>query len=182
MKIKIILLLFMISSLFITGCASNEFKDDPLNTVETLDLEKYLGRWYEIARFQSGFEKNIYGATAEYSLREDGRIQVINSGFKKSLDGPYKAVKAVAWRPNDEIPGALKVKFFSLFTSDYLVIALDDENYEWALVGSNSRKYIWFLSRTPNLSEEIFSKLKNIAIEEGYDLSNLFLVPQKLRE
>jgi len=182
MKIKILLFVLIITSLFFISCASNEFKDDPLNTVENLDLEKFLGRWYEIARFQSGFEKNVFGATAEYSLREDGRIKVVNSGFKKSLDGPYTSVKAVAWRPNDEIPGALKVKFFSLFSADYLVIALDEENYDWALVGSNSRKYIWFLSREPTLDEDIFIKMKEIAIKEGYDLSNLFLVPQKARE
>jgi len=175
-------LLLLLSTIFITSCASNEFANDPLETVETLDLERYLGRWYEIARYQSGFEKNIYGATAEYTLRDDGRIQVINSGFKKSLDGPYTKVKAVAWRADDNVAGALKVKFFSLFTSDYLVFGLDDENYEWALVGNNSRKFIWFLSRTPEISSERLEMMKKIAVEQGYDLSSLFYVPQKERE
>lgn len=180
-KIKITLLL-VISIIFLSSCATNEFADDPLETVGSLDLERYLGRWYEIARYQSGFEKNIYGATAEYSLREDGRIQVVNSGFKKRLDGSYTSVKAVAWRPDDMIPGALKVKFFSLFTSDYLVFGLDEENYEWALVGNNSRKFIWFLSREPTISQETLEIMKNIAVEQGYDLSKLFFVPQKERE
>ena len=180
-KINISIML-LISLIFLSSCATNEFADDPLETVESLDLERYLGRWYEIARYQSGFEKNIYGATAEYSLREDGRIQVVNSGFKKSLDGKYTSVKAVAWREDDNVPGALKVKFFSLFTSDYLVFGLDQDNYEWALVGNNSRKFIWFLSRKPTISPETLEMMKLIAIKEGYDLSKLFYVPQKERE
>jgi lipocalin len=178
----ILTMLLLMSTLFITSCATNQFEGDPLETVESLDLERYLGRWYEIARFQSGFEKNIYGATAEYSLRKDGRIQVINSGFKNNLDGKYTQVKAVAWREDDNVPGALKVKFFSLFKSDYLVFGIDEENYEWALVGNNNRSFIWFLSRTPEISDETLEMMKDIAIEQGYDLTDLFFVPQKERE
>lgn len=183
MKFKFIFVLLIVVSILLVGCASdNKFEGDPLETVETLDLNRYLGRWYEIARFQSGFEKKIYGATAEYSLKDDGRIKVVNSGFKNRLDGTYKAVNAVAWRPDDSVQGALKVKFFSLFTSDYLVFAIDEENYDWALVGNNNRNFIWFLSRTPDLDEETFEYMKSIAIEQGYDLSQLFIVPQKARE
>ncbi len=182
-KSKILItLLLLISSIFITSCATNEFAGDPLDTVDSLDIERYLGRWYEIARFQSGFEKNIYGATAEYSLRDDGRVKVVNSGFKKSLDGKYTSVKAVAWRPDDSVPGALKVKFFSLFKADYLVFGLDQENYEWALVGNNSREFLWFLSRVPEITPELQEKMIQMALEQGYDLSDLFYVPQKLRE
>ncbi len=177
-----IALLLITSAVFITGCATNEFADDPLETVQALDIERYLGRWYEIARFQSGFEKNIVGATAEYSLRDDGRVQVVNSGFKKDLDGKYTSVKAVAWRPDDNVPGALKVKFFGLFTSDYLVFGLDEENYEWALVGNNKREFIWFLSRTPEIEPELLEKMKEMALAQGYDLTDLFFVPQKERE
>ena len=121
------------------------------------------------------------GATAEYSLRDDGQIQVLNSGFRNTLDGKYTSVKAVAWRPDDSIPGALKVKFFGLFTSDYLVFGLDEVDYQWALVGNNSRDFIWFLSRTPEVSPELLDHMRDIAVEQGYDLSELFLVPQKSR-
>jgi lipocalin len=76
----------------LTGCATNQFSGEPLQTVDELALEGYLGSWYEIARFQKSFEKNIYGTTAEYSLRDDGRIQVVNSGFKNSLDGENTSV------------------------------------------------------------------------------------------
>ena len=178
----LIVLLIIISSIFVTSCATSEFADDPIKTVGSLDLERYLGRWYEIARFQSGFEKNIYGATAEYSLREDGRVDVVNSGFKNNLDGKYTSVKAVAWRPDDSIPGELVVKFFSLFKGEYLVFGLDEENYEWAIVGNNNRNFLWFLSRTPEISQELQDKMEQLAIEQGYDLSELFYVPQKLRD
>jgi lipocalin len=153
----------------------------PLATVAPVDVERYLGRWYEIARFQHRFEKSIVGATAEYSLRDDGRIRVLNSGFKKELSGPYTQVTAVAWVPDAARPGALKVKFFGLFASDYLIFGLDQENYSWALVGSDRRDFLWFLARTPEISEELFAAMKDIARAQGYDLSSLFKVPQKPR-
>ena len=167
--------------LALAGCASVPSGMQPLDLVDSVDVQKYLGRWYEIARFQSGFEKSIVGATAEYSLRPDGRIQVVNSGFKKALDGTYTEVKAVAWVPDTAVPGALKVKFFGLFTSDYLIFGLDQAGYSWALVGNNERKFIWFLSRTPTVSDELLAKMKAIATSQGYDLSGLYLVPQKAR-
>ncbi|HWR12660.1 MAG TPA: lipocalin family protein [Rectinemataceae bacterium] len=153
----------------------------PLDLVPALDLQRYLGRWYEVARYQHGFEKTLVGATAEYALRDDGRISVLNSGFKKTLEGKYTDVKAVAWRPDEAVPGALKVKFFGLFTSDYLVFGLDDEDYQWALVGNNSRKYLWLLSRTPEVAPELLEKMKGMAEAQGYDLSRLYIVPQKAR-
>jgi lipocalin len=163
------------------SCVSSRSTNDPLETVETLDLEKYLGRWYEVARYQHPFEKTLVGATAEYTLREDGKVQVVNSGFKKTLDGKYSDVKAVAWRPDETQPGKLKVKFFGLITSDYLVFALDEVDYQWALVGQDSRDFLWFLSRTPQVSDELLEKMKAMASAQGYDLTDLFLVPQKAR-
>lgn len=156
-------------------------KTSPLVLVPQLDAQRYLGRWYEIARYQHSFEKTLVGATAEYSLRPDGQINVVNSGFKKTLDGKYTSVKAVAWIPNRANPSALKVRFFNFFAADYLVFGLDAVNYEWALVGDNSRKYLWFLARTPTISPELFNKMKEIALSQGYDLSLLYEVPQKLR-
>ena len=167
--------------LTLAGCASVSSGMQPLKTVDSVDVQKYLGRWYEIARFQHGFEKNIVGATAEYSLRPDGRIQVVNSGFKKNLDGRYSEVKAVAWVPDSSKPGALKVKFFNLFTSDYLIFGLDQDKYSWALVGGDSRDFLWFLSRTPTVTNDLLEKMKSIAVSQGYDLSGLYLVPQKAR-
>lgn len=181
MKSSTLTALTTLSVLLLGGCASIPQGLGPLDTVPGVDVQKYLGRWYEIARFQHRFEKSIVGATAEYSLRDDGRIQVLNSGFKKDLTGAYSEVKAVAWVPDAARPGALKVRFFGLFTSDYLIFGLDSENYSWALVGSNTRKFLWFLARTPEISEELFSRMKEIARSQGYDLSGLYRVPQKAR-
>ena len=153
----------------------------PLDTSGGLDPARYMGRWYEVARFQHVFEKSLVGATAEYSLNENGTVAVLNSGFKKSLDGKYSSVKAVARVPDPSRPRRLKVKFFGLFESDYLVFGLDEENYSWALVGADDRKFLWFLSRTPQVEPELLEKMKSIAEAQGYDLSGLYLVPNKAR-
>jgi lipocalin len=152
-----------------------------MQTVKCLDLDRYLGSWYELARYPHGFEKNLVGVKADYSLRQDGRISVVNSGLKKGLDGKLTEVKAVAWRPDEAKSGRLKVKFFSLFTSDYLVIGLDEENYQWAVVGDDDRQSLWFLCRTPSVDTAVLDRMKAIAHERGYDLGPLFLVPQKER-
>ena len=152
-----------------------------LQLVQALDPVRYAGRWYEIARFQHGFEKNLVGVTAEYSLRKDGRLDVLNSGFKKDLDGKYSSVRAVAWVPDSSRPGALKVRFFGLFASDYLVFGLDQANYSWALVGNNSRDFLWFLAREPTISPELMAAMKKQAEVQGYDTSKLYEVPQKAR-
>ena len=166
----------------LAGCASVPPRGmAPVNLVDDVHVERYLGRWYEIARYQTGFEKNIYGATTEYSLRQDGRIQVVNSGYKNSLDGNYTEVRAVAWVPNPEVPAALKVRFFSLFAADYMIIGLDGENYDWAVVGNNSRDFLWFLSRTHVIDESLYRKMEDIARSEGFDVESLYRVPQKPR-
>jgi len=152
-----------------------------LITVPSLDIARYLGRWYEIARFAHGFEKKLVGVTAQYTMRADGRIQVVNSGFKHKLGGTYTKAKAIAWRPDDAVPGALKVRFFHLFASDYLVFGLDDEHYTWALVGDRDLSSLWFLARTAEISPELLEQMKGIALKQGYDLSNLTMVEQQER-
>jgi apolipoprotein D and lipocalin family protein len=151
----------------------------PLTLVKSLDPARYTGTWYEIARFQQGFEKSLVGVTTEYAIRPDGRIDVLNSGLKKDLNGKLSSIKALAWRPDDSKPGALKVRFFGLFAADYFVFGLDETDYQWALVGNDSRNFLWFLSRSPSISPELLDKMKAIAEGQGYDLSKLYLVPQK---
>ncbi|HOX18631.1 MAG TPA: lipocalin family protein [Spirochaetales bacterium] len=171
-------LLMALAALAPAGLAAQKLP--PLETVPVLDANRYVGRWYEIARFQHSFEKTLVGATAEYALRDDGRISVLNSGFKRTLDGRYTKANAVAWVPDPARPGALKVKFFGLFTSDYLVMGLG-EDYDWAVVGNDDREYLWFLARTPTIAPELLERMKAIALAQGYDLSGLYLVPQKER-
>lgn len=172
--------LFAVSAL-LSGCASSPAAPPPLRTVERLDPDRYLGRWYEIARFRHRFERDLVGVTAEYARRPDGRISVVNSGFKGTLDGKYSEAKAVAYVPDPGKPGRLKVSFFRPFYADYLVFGLDDVDYSWALVGSDDRKYLWFLSRTPTVDDATFALMRSIAEGQGYDLSGLYHVPHRLQ-
>jgi apolipoprotein D and lipocalin family protein len=87
----------------------------------------------------------------------------------------------VAWIPDPSKPSALKVQFFWPFAADYLVFGLDQENYQWAVVGANNRKYLWFLARTPTIDPALLDQMKEIAVSQGYDLSGLYQVPQKER-
>ncbi|MGA2641262.1 MAG: lipocalin family protein [Spirochaetia bacterium] len=181
MKASQPLLISSLAALTLFGCAGIPRGLAPLRLVESVDIQKYLGRWYEIARFTHRFERSLVGVTAEYSIRDDGRIQVINSGFRKSLDGKHTDAKGVAWIPDPRRPAALKVSFFWPFAADYLIFGLDQDNYSWALVGDNSREYLWFLARMPEISDELLQKMQQLARDQGYDPSRLDKVPQKPR-
>jgi apolipoprotein D and lipocalin family protein len=171
----------LLAALALFGCAGTPRGLGPLRLVDALDVQRYLGRWYEIARFTKSFERDLVGTTAEYGLRPDRRIQVVNSGFRGTLDGPYTEARGTAWAPDPRRPAALKVSFFWPFAGDYLVFGLDQEGYSWALVGSDSRDYLWFLARTPEISDELFQKMRQLAEDQGYNLKDLYKVPQKPR-
>ncbi|HSM49423.1 MAG TPA: lipocalin family protein [Draconibacterium sp.] len=146
------------------------------STVKELDLQRYLGTWYEIARFDHRFERGLVGVTATYSMREDGKIRVLNQGFKNTLDGELSVAEGKAKLTGE--PGKLKVSFFWIFYADYLVMELD-ENYQWALIGSTSDKYLWILSRTSKLDESTKNLILEKARNRGYDTSKLIWVEQK---
>ena len=172
---KIISLLVI---LVLTGNCDNSSTKVDNSAVNELDLQRYLGTWYEIARFDHPFERNLVGVTATYELRDDGKIRVINKGYKNSLDGKLKTAKGKAKRPNpEEEPGKFKVAFFLFFYADYIVMELD-ENYEWALIGSSGDDYLWILSRTPQPVKSVVDKIVNLARKRGYDTSRLIWVEQ----
>ena len=143
--------------------------------IPDLDLYRYLGLWYEIARFDHSFERDMNNVTAEYLLRADGKIDVINSGWK---GGKYKVADGKARQPDPKgDPAHLEVSFFLFFYSDYNVLMLDDD-YQVALVGSGSPKYLWILSRTPDVSTEVLDAVLKEASDRGYDTSKLIWVDQ----
>ena len=142
------------------------------STVKTLDLNSYLGTWYELARFDHSFERGLQEVMTFYELREDGKIDVINSGIK---NGKYKVAYGKA-KLTDEI-GVLRVSFFGPFYSDYRVLMLDDD-YEYALVGGKNDKYLWILSRNPELEDEDYDKILTEATRRGYDISRLIWIEQ----
>jgi lipocalin len=163
--------------LIFPGCQSQKSEKMDYSTVKELDIQHYLGTWYEIARFDHSFEQNLMGVTATYSLRGDGKIKVVNQGYKNTPDGELSRAEGKA-KPTDE-PGKLKVSFFWIFYADYFVLELD-ENYQWALIGSSNDKYLWILSRSPKLEENTLNYILEKAKQRGYDTSKLIWVEQKV--
>jgi lipocalin len=158
------------------GCQTEKKPKMNKETVKELDLNRYLGTWYEIARFDHRFERGLVGVTATYSLRDDGKIKVLNQGQKNSLDGELSVAEGKAKLTGD--PGKLKVSFFWIFYADYFVLELDND-YQWALIGSRSDKYLWILSRTPQLEDNVKNLILHKAAKRGYDTSKLIWVEQK---
>ncbi len=146
--------------------------------VKELDIERYLGKWYEISRFDHKFERGLVGVTASYSYREDGKIKVVNRGFKETIDGQQSEATGKAKIPDLNVPSKLKVSFFWFFYGDYFVLELED-NYQWAIIGSSSDNYLWILSRTPQMDEGLYNELLNNLTNRGYDISKLIRVEQK---
>ncbi len=148
------------------------------STITTFDLDRYLGKWFEIARYDHAFERGLVGATAEYTLREDGMIKVLNSGHLYTLDGKFKESIGKAKLNKNGKPGQLRVSFFGPFYSDYYILDLASD-YSYSVVGSSSPKYLWILSRTPQLTPEVQSKIIKDLQKRGYDMSKLIWVEQK---
>lgn len=147
--------------------------------VQELDIEKYLGTWYEIARFDHSFERGLQGVKANYTLRKDGKIKVINSGYKGSLSGKYAEAIGKAKIPNPKSePAKLKVSFFWIFYGDYFVLELD-KNYQWAVIGSSSDKYLWILCRTPQMETSTYAMLIENLENRGYKVNKLIKVKQE---
>lgn len=146
--------------------------------IKNFDLNRYLGRWYEIARFPHPFEKGLVGVTATYSLRPDGRVKVENAGYKGTLEGERDTAVGKAKLAGKPDEGHLKVSFFLFFYADYFIMDMDP-GYQWALVGSKSDKYLWILSREPFMNDETYNAILDKARSLGYDLSELYRVPQK---
>ena len=154
------------------GCAATAKDKPPLTVVDSVDLERYLGKWYEIASYPAWFQKGCSGSTAEYSLLPDGKIQVVNRCRKDSLDGPLKESKGKAEVAETATNAKLKVWFFWPFKGNYWIIDLDPD-YRWAVVGEPSRKYLWILSRTPTLAEAVYQGILERLKDKGYDPARL---------
>ena len=150
-------------------------KDVDNSTVEEFDLERYLGTWYEIARFNHSFERGMDNAMAEYILQDDGTVFVMNTAWK---DGKFKVAEGKAkYKDPEGNPGALKVSFFWFFYSEYNVM-LVDKDYTISLVGSKKENYLWILSRTPVPDQDLLQSVLEEAEARGYDTSKLIWVDQ----
>ncbi len=153
-----------------------------LQTVDYVELDHYLGKWYELARFEQKFQKGCTATTAQYSLRKDGDIKVVNSCRLESPNGELKESEARAWIVDDTTNAKLKVQFFltrirlPFFAGNYWILDLGDEQngpYSHAIVGDDSGDYLWILARTPNVSSQKYEELVNKAKSLGFDTSKL---------
>lgn len=165
---KYLVTVFLPMWMAMVSCGPGQTVDN--STVPSLDLDRYLGHWYEIARFDHRFERGMEEAEAFYSLRTDGKVDVRNSGVR---DGVRKVSRGKAKLTAD--PARLRVSFFGPFYSDYRVMMLD-EDYQYALVGSKGAQYLWILSRTPQLPAETLQAVLAEASRRGYDTSKLIQV------
>lgn len=178
MKSKVLLLLsvFLIGTVGISCQTNKNSKTMNTTTVSNLDVNRFMGSWYEIARYEHSFEKGMTHVKANYSLLPDGTIRVLNSGMK---NGKKKEIEGKARKKKDSNSNSkLEVSFFLWFYSDYFVFELDD-NYQYAVIGSSSDKYLWILSRTPQLPQSTINDLLIKIKKRGYDTSKLYFVPQK---
>lgn len=162
------------TSLIIASTSS--FKNIPKGAVavKPFDTEKYLGTWYEIARFDYRFEKNLNNVTATYSLKKDGTIKVDNKGYNFKKNKWEEAI-GKAKPASDPTEAKLKVSFFGPFYSGYNVIAID-KDYKYALVAGENLKYMWILSRETTIPENIKADYLKLAQSVGYDTSKLIWV------
>ena len=148
-----------------------------IEPVTEFELDRYLGTWYEIARFDHWFERDLVNVTATYSLRDDGGIDVLNRGYNPA-GNEWKEAKGRAYSVSSADVAQLKVSFFRPFYGGYNVIELDREGYRWALVCGPSRDYLWILAREPHLPQDIIDTLVSQANELGFDTDALIWVDQ----
>jgi apolipoprotein D and lipocalin family protein len=144
----------------------------PLEVVPHVDIQRYLGAWYEIATIPQRFQRGCVGVTAHYALRPDGAIDVTNVCRKETLDGKVRSARGKAWVVDRATNAKLKVRFFWPFAGDYWIIELDPD-YRWAVVGHPGRNYYWILSRTPQMDPALYDELIRRAAAKGYDTSKI---------
>lgn len=145
------------------------------SVVSTVDLKRYAGVWYEIARLPNPFEKKLKCITATYSLRSDGKIEVLNKGHYITEPAKVNTAKGVAWVPDKNSPAKLKVQFFWPFSGNYWIMDLD-KDYKYVLVGDPSFKYLWILCRDNKMEEGTYKMLLKKAADNGYDVRPIIKV------
>lgn len=168
-KIAIILLLFLAGC---TGIPEN------VKPVDNFKLEKYLGQWYEIARLDHSFERGLSRVTANYSLRDDGGVRVLNRGYSEA-ERRWKEAEGKAFFVNRPDQGYLKVSFLGPFYGSYVVFELDHEDYQYALVCGPKKSYLWILARSPAIQQALRDTLIAKAAALGFDTRKLIFVDHR---
>lgn len=168
---KVILAL---SILLLSGCLGMPKTVTPVNNFQ---LENYLGKWYEVARLDHSFEEGLSHVTAEYQLRDDGGVSVINRGFNDA-ENEWQQAEGKAYFVGDEDEGYLKVSFFGPFYGSYVIFDLDHKDYQYAFISGPDHDYLWLLSRTPTVGPVVIEKFVREAKARGFDTHNIIFVKQ----
>jgi len=158
--------------LFLTGCVGIP-KD--VTPVDNFEPARYLGKWYEIARLDHPFERGLTRVTANYSLRNDGGVKVLNRGYSEKK-GEWQQAEGKAYFVQDSSLGYLKVSFFGPFYGSYIVFELDHDDYQYSLVCGPDKSYLWLLARTPVINQDLQDRLIAEAARLGFDTSKLIFV------
>ena len=159
----------------LSGCLGMPKTVEPVSGFE---LDNYLGKWYEIARLDHSFERGLSQVTAEYSMRNDGGVKVLNRGYSEAKN-EWKEAEGKAYFVNDSTDGYLKVSFFGPFYGSYVVFELERNNYSYAFVSGPNTGYLWLLSRTPSVEPEVMEKFIQMSSERGFDTDKLIYVEQQ---
>ncbi len=170
-----LLLMALPAALLLAGCSTG--LPPGVSPVQDFELQRYLGRWYEIARLDHSFERGLERVTAEYSLRDDGGVRVINRGYDPE-SGTWKEAEGKAYFVRSPDVGYLKVSFFGPFYGAYVVFELDQEGYGYAFVSGPDTSYLWLLARTPTVDEALLERFVAAARARGFDTDALIFVPQ----
>lgn len=165
-------ILIIILSCLLFACTSIPTGVTP---VKQFDLDRYLGTWYEIARIDNRFERGLSKVTATYSLREDGGVTVLNRGYNAE-DNEWKEAEGKAYFVGDKDIGHMKVAFWGPFYASYIVLDTDASHQEYAFVSGHNKEYLWLLSRTPQVSNEILTKFMALAESQQYNTDDLIQV------
>jgi len=171
---RILSIVFVLLVTLATDCKAT---NDPLpvTSVQNVDLTRYMGVWYEIARLDHFFQEGCRGSTASYTLKPDGEVEVVNRCIKEK-DNSLRQAKGRAWSVDPNGNGRLKVSFFWPFRTDYWIIDLGKE-YEYAVVGSPNRKYLWILARKPVMDNDVYKRILGLVAKEGFDVGRLVRKP-----
>lgn len=161
-----------LTTLVFAGCVAIP---EGVTPVKNFDLNRYLGKWYEIARLDHSFERGLERITADYSLREDGGIAVLNRGYSPKRK-EWKTANGKAYFVNNANEGHLKVSFFGPFYGSYVIFELDEQNYQYAFITGPNKSYLWLLARTPQLPQKIIEQFKQRSKETGFDTGKLIFV------
>ena len=159
----------------LSGCLG---MPESVKPVQGFELDRYLGKWYEVARLDHSFERGMDQVTAEYSLRDDGGVRVLNRGYSVEKN-KWSEAEGKAYFVGKSDEGYLKVSFFGPFYGSYVVFDMDQENYQYAFISGPDTSYLWFLSRTPTVDPKLLARFVEQARSLGFDTDQLIYVNQK---